>query len=101
MESPNKYFVYWISVLASAILHHNIMRLFLVHVSDVRIGLMHVRRGIFFYQVCVRFNPTSADSVTLFAFAPERLAAAAPGSRRDRSVSPAPGPQQQTRHSGQ
>jgi len=48
MESPNKYFVYWISVLASAILHHNIMRLFLVHVSDVRIGLMHVRRGIFF-----------------------------------------------------
>ena len=101
MESPNKYFVYWISVLASAILHHNIMRLFLVHVLDVRIGLMHVRRGIFFYQVCVRFNPTSADSVTLFAFAPEHLAAAAPGSRRDGSVSPAPGPQQQTRRSGQ
>ena len=96
MESPNKYFVYWISVLASAILHHNIMQLFLVRVSDVRIGLMHVRRGIFFYQVCVRLNPTSADSVTLFAFA-----AAAPGSRRDRSVSPAPGPQQQTRRSGQ
>jgi len=48
MESPNKYFVYWISVLASAILHHNITRLFLVHVSDVRIGLMHVRRGFFF-----------------------------------------------------
>jgi len=44
-------------------------------------------------EVCVQL-PTSADSVTLLAFAAERRAAvrraaAAPGGRHDRSISPA------------
>jgi len=39
-------------------------------------------------QVCVQL-PTPADNATLLAFAAERRAAAAPGGRRDRSISPA------------
>jgi len=39
-------------------------------------------------QVCLQL-PTSADIVTLLAFAAERRAAAAPADRRDQSVSPA------------
>jgi len=40
------------------------------------------------HQVCVQL-PTPADNATLLAFAAERRAAAAPGGRRDRSISPA------------
>ena len=39
-------------------------------------------------QVCVKL-PTSADNVTLLAFAAERRAAAAPDGRRNRSISAA------------